>query len=116
MKKLVCILTILFFLSGVTVFAATAPQVTGETSKKVEHKTETITGKIISIDGKTNEIAVKINKTNEERKFIVNSQTIASLKVNEEVRVKFEAGSNIAQHVKVIKKQNKMTENKGGCR
>lgn len=85
-----------------------------QAANKASHNFETVSGKIVSIDKKTKTIIVKVDQTNKERNFIVNAKNIHALKLNEEVRVKFEAGSNITEDVKAIKKQNKMTKNKMG--
>ena len=111
MKRRVVILTGLLIIGSFLV-VATSYAASYQVADKTTHKIETIAGTIIAIDEKTNEITVKIDKTNEERKFMVNAKSITALKVNEEVKVKFEPGSSVAQ--KVINKHNKITTNKYG--
>jgi hypothetical protein len=61
--------------------------------------------KKVSVDIAQNELLIKKNKTGTERAIVVNSQDIASLKIGEEVKAKMEAGTNIAESVKVLEKK-----------
>ena len=113
MKRITAVLIALLLMCGMTILSfAQASQATG--AKKVEVSTETIRGKIISVDTAKNEIVVKENKTGTEKTIVVDSIIISSLKANEMVKVTLKSGSNVAEKVKditppvaVTKKSNK---------
>ena len=106
MKKITVILVALLLMCAMSQlsFAQTSQ---GRGAKKAAVNTEVIRGKIISIDTAKNEIVVKENKTGTEKTITVDSKVIASLKVNEEVKVTLKEGSSIATSVKEIFKKIK---------
>jgi len=101
MKKITVILIALIFLCGMSAlsFAQTV-----HTGKKPEVKTEVIKGKIVSIDTAKNEIVVKDNKAGIDKTIAVDPKAIASLKTDEEVKIRVKEGSNIAESVREIVK------------
>lgn len=109
MKKLIIILIGICILGSYAI-PVISQAATPKAENKELRKLRTITGKIIKINEKTREITIRTDKTNEEKKFIVHANVIKSLKINEEVIVKFEEGSGIAQHTKVIMKHNNMVK------
>ncbi len=109
MKKLIIILIGLLIVGSYAIHA-TSQAATSQAANKSLHKFRTIAGKIVTIDKKTRQITVRMGKTNEEEKFIVSAKAIKSLRINEEVMVKFKTGSNIAQYVKVIMKRKNIAK------
>ena len=104
MKKITIILFALLLMCGTAISSfAQVSHTTGV--KKAKVNTETIRGKIISVDMANNTIAVKESKTGIEKTITVDSKVISSLKANEEVKVIVKEGSNIATNVKEIVKK-----------
>jgi hypothetical protein len=71
--------------------------------KTVKPKVETIQASIVSIDKTKSEIVVKDAKSSEEKTFVVTAKTLLLLKEGENVKIKFEEGTNIAKSVKILK-------------
>jgi hypothetical protein len=109
MKKITIILFVLLLMCTTARSSfAQVPHAAG--AKKAKANTETIRGKVISVDTANNAIVVKENKTGVEKKITVDSTVISSLKVNEELKVTVKEGSNIATSVKEIVKKASSTK------
>jgi len=100
MKKTKIILVVVFFLFAVGELISVSPAQAASV-KKIQ-KTETIRGKIISVDPAKNEVVVKDNKTGAEKTIAVAPKDSASLKVDEEVRITLKAGTNRAERIKKV--------------
>ncbi len=104
MKKLIIILFGLFLISGIaTLSFAQSTQTTS--AKKTEAITETVRGKIVSVDAVKNTIVVKESKTGIEKTIAVDAKAISNLKDNELVKVTLKEGSDTAVSVKEIVKK-----------
>jgi len=99
MKKITIILFALLLMCG-TARSSFAQGSQTNDAKKTVVKTETIRGKIISVDLAKNTIVVKEPKAGAERTITVDPKVIVSLRVNEKVKVTVKEGSNIAASVK----------------
>jgi len=102
MKKITVILVALIFLCGMCAFSSAKAAQPG---KKSEAKAEIVRGKIVSIDTTKNEIVVK-NKDGVEKTIAVDAKVIASLKTDENVRIKVKEGTNAAESIREIVKTN----------
>jgi len=103
MKKITVILLALIFVCGLVTFSF-AQTASGKTGAKPTVKSEIIRGKIVSIDTTKNEIVVKSNKSGVEKTITVDPKDIASLKTDENVKIKIKEGSNVAESIREIVK------------
>jgi len=109
MKKITVILVALLLICAMSTLSfAQTSQGTG--AKKAVVNTEIIRGKIISIDTAKNEIVVKENKTGTEKAISIDPKVIATLKIDDQVKVTLKEGSNIAASVKKIVKKTTSTK------
>ena len=104
MKKILVFLVALFLAASMAELnlaqAAPAPIV-----KKIEVKAESVRGKIISIDTKSNVIVLSEGKAGLEKTIQVTAALIASFKAGDNVKITLKNGSNIALDiVKIVKK------------
>lgn len=109
MKKITIILFALLLICGMTIssFAQVSQAASAEKAKVT---TETIRGKIISIDTVKNEIVVKENKTGIEKTITVDPKVILSLKTDEAVKVSLKEGTNLALSIKKLVKKAASTK------
>jgi len=100
MKKITIGLLALMFVCTMSAlsFAQTAPS-----GRKAQARADIVRGKITSIDTTKNEIVVK-NKDGVEKTVAVDAKEIASLKIDENVRIKVKEGTNVAESIKEIVK------------
>jgi|GEM_PF-1587137 len=106
MKKIFLFLTAIFFVSSVlitSVLAQTAQHKNSAAAIQMVH------GKIVSINTEKKEIAVKDQKTGEDKTFVVSEKAVSAVKIGDAVKVRVKAGSNIAESVKIV---NPEPENK----
>jgi len=109
MKKITIILVALLLICAMSKLSfAQKSQATG--AKKAVVNTESIKGKITSIDTAKNEIVVKENKTGTEKTITVDPKVMASLKTDEDVKVTLKTGSNVAEQVKKLVKKTTSTK------
>lgn len=102
MKKIIVVLVAFLFLFSMSAvsFAQSAAK---PSPKKQEARNEMFKGRITSIDAGKNEIVVT-SKTGTAKTIGVEAKTLSSLKVDDEVRVTLNPGSNTALKVKKITK------------
>lgn len=109
MKKTTIILFALLLMCGTAILSfAQTSQVA--VAKKVEVKTEVITGKIVAIDTVKNEIVIKENKTGIAKTITVDPKVISSLKTDEAVKVSLKEGTNVALSIKKLVKKAASTK------
>ncbi len=63
-------------------------------------KTETATGKIVSINNSNNEVIIQL-ASGKQKTFVIDAATLSSLTSGEKVHIRYKAGDNHAQSVKV---------------
>jgi len=109
MRKITIILVVLLLICAMSKLSFAQNSQTTSTKKAVVN-TETIRGKITSIDTVKNEILVRESKTGIEKIIMVDPKVIASLKTDEDVKVTLKAGSNVAEQVRKLVKKTTTTK------
>jgi len=102
MKKAIAVVVALLFLLGLTSFTF-AQGKKPKATKATQENIEIIRGKVVSVDQANRQIAIKDNKTQADRTFVVSEKAIAVVKVGDEVKVKVKVGSTHAESVKIVK-------------
>ncbi len=95
-KKMIVAVIILSSLSFTTMSFA---QMLKGTKRANAVKTETVSGKIVSVDQEKSQVVVK-NSSGVDKTIVADSKEIASLKAGDEVVAVLPAGSNKAQSIK----------------
>lgn len=101
MKKLFVIVMAVLFMA--VVVGPTFAQ--GTKSKTASAATDIIRGTVVSVDPVKKEIVVKIQKTGEDKSFIISEKAIAALKAGVEVKITVKAGTDTVEKVKIIKSE-----------
>jgi len=108
MKNIFVVMLMLCFvaLGGVPAFAQ------GSHHKKAHLNLEMIYGSIVSIDKDKKEIVIKEEKTGENKTYQVNEDSALGFKTGQKVKVKFKAGSSIAESVKAAHSKAEINKKK----
>ena len=106
-KKIIMGLCSLFLLGSVSASFAGIVKAGDKDKKAAVSKTETLIGKISSIDQAKDQLILKENANSSDKTIVTTAKIISTLKVGDEVTVVLPTGSNKAQSIKKVISGNK---------
>ena len=101
-KKIVMGLCAFFLLGNVSASFAGIVKAGAKDKKAAAIKTETLIGKISSIDQAKNQLILKENANSSDKTIVTTAKIISTLKAGDEVTVVLPTGSNKAQSIKKV--------------
>lgn len=108
MKRFIIVLLGVLFLCVMGAFHITQAA-TEKTAQQRQQNMDVIRGKITKIDKKKKEIGIRASTNGEEKTFFANSKILKGLKIDEEVRVKLQPGTQVVTSIMVVKKHQKVS-------